>query len=91
VGWKDYDCWGCEGCFQESHLEFLQDHGAMRESDYKYKGRHLGRCDHDFDKVVGYVDTFDRIKRSLDEMKERVAQQPVAISLCVQDSTWDQY
>ena len=63
----------------------------MRESDYKYRGRHLGRCDHDFDKVVGFVDTFDRIKRSVDEMKERVAQQPVAISLCVEDSTWDQY
>ena len=61
----------------------------MLDSDYKYKGRHLNRCDHDFDNLVGFVDAYYRIQSSVDEIKERVAQQPVSVGICA--STWDSY
>jgi hypothetical protein len=39
-----------------NHFKFLEDHGAMRESDYKYQAKELKACNHNFDKVVGKVD-----------------------------------
>lgn len=38
-----------------NHFKFLEDHGAMRESDYSYEAKELKECKHDDTKVVGKV------------------------------------
>ena len=71
--YRDYDCWGCSGCWMRNHFNFLKDHGAMRESDYRYEAKELKECKHDFDNIVGKVDFYEQIRNSVDAMKERVA------------------
>lgn len=67
----------------ENFYEFLIDHGAMRERDYKYAGRELKECRHDFGNTVGKVKEYYTLpKGSVEQMKQIVAKQPMDVALC---------
>lgn len=81
---RDYGAWGCKGAWYEYAWNMQTDHGAMLDADYPYtsgSNSKEGACKHDSSKIVGKVKEWSQLKRDVEEIKETVLQQPVAVAL----------
>ena len=86
---RDWGCWGCEGCWMENFYEYLKVYGAMKEEDYPYVAYEKKNCNmYNESKTVGKVGMWKAMS-SVDEMKERAAQQPLDVAVCA--SGWGSF
>ena len=65
--------------------EFQRDWGMMLDADYPYTSGSTGTetlCAHDGDKIVGdRVTTWGQVRGTLEDVKNKVKQQPLAIGV----------
>lgn len=81
---KDYKAHGCEGGWMQWAWSFMKDHGVMRDSDYRYTSGNTGvetKCEHNEAKVVGKVEGYGQVTTSVEDVKRKLKQQPLAVAV----------
>jgi C1A family cysteine protease len=83
---EDFGLWGCGGGWMATAWYFQSKHGVMLDSDYPYTSGRTGtesKCAHDGSKTIGKVSSWNRIDASgsLDEVKQKLKEQPLTIAV----------
>ena len=81
---KDYKAYGCNGGWMSYAWDFMHDQGAMTDADYPYESGRTStesECAHDASKTVAKVDSYKRMKGTVEDVKAKLREQPLAVAL----------
>ena len=81
---KDYGIWGCQGGWMDLAWKFQQEQGIMLEEDYPYTSGNTStesQCAHNASKTVGTASSWGQITTSVDDIKAKLAEQPLSVAL----------
>ena len=89
---ENYECWGCQGCWMANSWAMMKEQGVMTNDDYPYANK-LDTCQHDFNKIWGYVTGYKQIPSgsAIADIKKVLKQQPIAIALDAGRPVFQQY
>ena len=89
---ENYYCYGCQGCWFENSWKMMKDQGVMTNDDYPYTAR-VETCQHDFNKIWGYVTGYKQIPEGSDiaDIKKVLKKQPIAIAVNAARPAWQYY
>merc|ERR1719181_1638477 len=81
---KDYGIWGCQGGWMDLAWTFQKEQGIMLEGDYPYTSGNSSvetQCAHNASKTVGTASGWGQITTSVDDIKAKLAEQPLSVAL----------
>ena len=87
---KDYGAWGCSGGWMDYSWNFHKDQGYMYDSDYRYTARNED-CKHEPSKTKGSVTSYGQIRGTIQDMKDKAMEQPLAVALNASSSAFRFY
>ena len=80
----DYGAYGCDGGWMSYAWNFISDQGAMTDAEYPYESGYSteeGDCKHDASKTEAKVDFYGQIHSSVEDVKAKLREQPLAVAV----------
>lgn len=81
---KDYGAYGCDGGWMSYAWDFISDQGAMTDAEYPYESgisQKEGDCKHNASKTEAKVDFYGQVHSSVEHVKEKLREQPLAVAV----------